>query len=165
MWLNATVKKTPLVQLMQFHAMTAWSLIYAPIQPRTSQVVLVVKNPPGNAGDVGSIPWSGKSPGGGYCNPHQYSCLENPLDRGAWRATVHRVGKSRTWLERLSMHAYTQLRHPGSPEGPEMKYLCLAVSFPSVHLTCPEVDWSSQLRTQSWPAQPSRSPWCWPIRG
>ena len=114
---------------------------------------------------MGSIPWSGRSPGGGHGNPHQYSCLGNPLDRGAWRATVHRVGKSRTRLERLSMHAYTQLRHLGSPVGPEMEYLCLAVSFPSVHLTCPEVDWSSQLRTRSWPAQPSRSPWCWPIRG
>ena len=56
-----------------------------------SQVALVVKNPPTNAGDIrgtGSIPGSGRSPGGGYGNPLQYSCLENPMDRGAWQATV-----------------------------------------------------------------------------
>ena len=46
----------------------------------------------------GSIPESGKSPGGGQGNPLQYSCLENPLDMGAWQATVHRVTKSQTWL-------------------------------------------------------------------
>ena len=49
-----------------------------------------------NAGDVGSIPGSGRSPGGGIGNPLQYSCLENPMDRGAWRATVHVVTKSQT---------------------------------------------------------------------
>jgi len=68
-----------------------------------SQVEQVVKNPPANAGDVrdaGSDPWvrkipgSGRSPGGGHGNPLQYSCLENPMDRGAWQATVHRVAKS-----------------------------------------------------------------------
>ena len=54
----------------------------------------MVKNPPVNSEDirdVGSIPGSGKSPEGGYGNPLQYSCLENPVDRGAWRATVYRV--------------------------------------------------------------------------
>ena len=59
-----------------------------------SQVVLVVKNPPANAGnssDMGSISGSGRSPGGGNGNPLQYSCLGNPMDIGAWRATVHRV--------------------------------------------------------------------------
>ena len=45
----------------------------------------------GTTGDVSSIPGSGRSPGGGHGNPLQYSCLENPMDRGAWRATVHRV--------------------------------------------------------------------------
>ena len=49
----------------------------------------MVKNPPANAGDLGSIPGSGRSPGGGHGNPLQHSCLENPMDRGAWRATVH----------------------------------------------------------------------------
>ena len=59
----------------------------------------MVKNLPVNAGDVsdvGSIPGSGRSPGGGHGNPLQYSSLENPMDRGAWRATVHRVTKSQT---------------------------------------------------------------------
>ena len=49
-----------------------------------------------NAGVVGSIAESGSSPGGGHRNPLQYSCLENSMDRGAWRATVHRVAKSWT---------------------------------------------------------------------
>ena len=63
-----------------------------------SQVVLVVKSPLDKAGDIemGSIPGSGRSPGGGHCNPLQYSCLENPMDRRVWRATVHSVAKSRT---------------------------------------------------------------------
>ena len=54
----------------------------------------VVKNLPikaGDAGDVGLIPGLGRSPGGGNGNPLQYSCLENPMDRAAWRATVHGV--------------------------------------------------------------------------
>ena len=65
----------------------------------TSQVELVVKNPPTNAQDlrdVGSIPGSGRSPGEGNGNPLQYSCLENPVDRGAWRVVVHKVTKSQT---------------------------------------------------------------------
>ena len=70
------------------------------------QVVLVVKNLPANSGairDVGSIPGLGRSPGEGNGNTLQYSCcLENPMDRGAWRATVHGVAKSRTRLKRLS---------------------------------------------------------------
>ena len=56
----------------------------------------MVKNPPANAGDEGSIPGSGRSPGGGNGNPLQYSCVGNPIDRGAWRATAHRVAKSQT---------------------------------------------------------------------
>ena len=70
-----------------------------------SQVALEVKNPPANVGDlrdVGSIPGSGRSPGGGHGNPLQYSCLESPMDRGAWRATVHGVAKTRTRLSQLS---------------------------------------------------------------
>ena len=53
-------------------------------------------------GDVGSIPGSGWSPGGGNGNPLQSFCLENPINRGAWRATVHGVAKSQMWLKRLS---------------------------------------------------------------
>ena len=58
----------------------------------------VVKNMPVNAEDVGSIPGWGRNPGEGNGNPLQYSCLENPMDRAAWRATVYGVTKSRTWL-------------------------------------------------------------------
>ena len=58
----------------------------------------VVKNPPANAGDAGSIPGSGRSPGVGNGNPLQYSCLGNPMDRGAWWAIVHRITKSQTRL-------------------------------------------------------------------
>ena len=60
------------------------------------------KEPLANAGDirdVGSIPGSGRSPGEGHGNPLQYSCLENPMDRGAWQAIVHRVAKSWTRLK------------------------------------------------------------------
>ena len=66
---------------------------------RASQVVLVVKNPPANAGDVrdlGSIPGLGRASGGGHDNPLQYSSLENPMERKAWQATVHEISKSRT---------------------------------------------------------------------
>ena len=62
----------------------------------------MVKNPPTNAGDIrdmGSVPGLGRSPGGGHRNPLQYSCLENPMDRGAWRATVHGVAKNQTQLK------------------------------------------------------------------
>ena len=58
----------------------------------------MVKNPPANAGDAGSILGSGISPGGGNGSPLQYSCLGNPMHRGAWWATVHGVAKSRTRL-------------------------------------------------------------------
>ena len=54
----------------------------------------VVKNPPANAGSVGSVPGWGRSPGGGNGNLLQYSCLGNPMDRGAWWVTVHGVTKS-----------------------------------------------------------------------
>ena len=68
-----------------------------------SQVALVVKDLPANAGDVrdvGSISGSGRSPGASHGSALQYSCLENPMDRGAWQATVHKVA-----LKQLSMHA------------------------------------------------------------
>ena len=56
----------------------------------------MVKNLPANSGDAGSIPGLGRSPGEGNGNPLQYSCLENPVNRGAWQATVHGVIKSQT---------------------------------------------------------------------
>ena len=73
-----------------------------------SQVVLVVKYPPANAGDIrdaGSTPGLGRAPGGGHGSPLLYSCLENPMDRGAWRATVHGVAQSQIQLKRLSTYA------------------------------------------------------------
>ena len=60
-----------------------------------------------NAGDPGSIPGSGRSTGEGNGNPLWYSCLENPMDRGACWATVHRVSKSQMWLKRRSLQAHT----------------------------------------------------------
>ena len=62
----------------------------------------VVENPSGIAGYAGSIPGSGRSPGGGNGNPLQYSCLENPLDRGTWLVTVHGVTKSQTQLNNFT---------------------------------------------------------------
>ena len=76
-----------------------------------SQVALVVKNPPANAGDVrdgGSVPGLGRLPGGRHDNPLQYSCLKNPMDRGAWSATFCGVRQSRTRPKWLSTHAQTQ---------------------------------------------------------
>ena len=73
----------------------------------------MVKNPPANAGeirDVGSIPGLGRSPGGRHGKSLQYSCLENPMDRGAWQATVHGVAKSQTQLKQLSTHAHVVLK-------------------------------------------------------
>ena len=88
------------------------------LHPNTSQVAsqveLVVKNLPANAGeirDTGSIPGSGRSPGGGHGNPLHYSCRENPVDRGAWWATVHRVAKTRTQLKRLTCIPRNKIKH------------------------------------------------------
>ena len=81
----------------------------------TSQAALVAKNPTANAGDTrdsGLIPGSERSPAGGLNNPLQYSRVENPMDREAWRATVHRVTKSWTWLKQLSPHACSEKEKP-----------------------------------------------------
>ena len=77
------------------------------------QVALVVKNLPANAGDIrdlGSVPGLGRSLGEGNGKPLQYSCLENPMDRGAWQTTVHRVAKSQTQMKQLSTHAWPSLQ-------------------------------------------------------
>ena len=76
-----------------------------------SQVVVVVKNPPANAGDtrdMNLIPGLGRSPAGGHSNSLQYSCLNNPFDRGVWRATVHGVAKNQTGLKQLSTHTHME---------------------------------------------------------
>ena len=70
----------------------------------------VMKNTPANAGDTRNaslIPGWGRSPGEGNGNPLQYSCLANPMDRGAWQATVHRVAKNWTWLHDSTHRTYT----------------------------------------------------------
>ena len=67
-----------------------------------------------NAGDPGSISGLGRSPGKGNGNPLQYFCLENPMDRGAWRATVHRVAKSQTQLSDFTFTFHTGLLKRGS---------------------------------------------------
>ena len=77
-------------------------------------MALVLKNPPASAGDVrdtGFIPGSGRPPGGGHSNPLQYSCLENPMDKGDWPATAHSVTKSQTRLKRLSPARYNGVRN------------------------------------------------------
>ena len=76
-----------------------------------SQVVLVV-NLHDNAGDIedtGSVPGWERSPGGGHVNPFQHFYLENPMDRGAWWATVHRLAKSWAWLKWLRSHTHTEV--------------------------------------------------------
>ena len=75
----------------------------------------MVKNLLAHAGDVrdaGSIPESGRFPAGGHGNPLQYSFLENPMDRGAWQATVHSVAQSRTQWKQLIMHVAISLNIP-----------------------------------------------------
>ena len=72
------------------------------------QVALVAKNPPANAGDIRDadlIPESGRAPGEGYGNPLQYSCLENPMDRGTWQVIVHEV----SWTE-ATKHAHMRVK-------------------------------------------------------
>ena len=81
------------------------SILYAP-----KEVVLAVKNLPANARDIrdmGLIPGLGRSARREHGNPLQYSYLGNPKDRGAWRAMVHRVAKSQTWLKWLNTHTHT----------------------------------------------------------
>ena len=68
-------------------------------------MVLIIKKLPAKAGDArdaGSVPGSGRFPAEGNGNPLQCSCLENSMDRGAWRDSVQRVAKSQTWLKQLS---------------------------------------------------------------
>ena len=77
-----------------------------------SRVALVVKTFPANVRDIRyscSVPGLGRSPGGGHGNSLQYSCLKNPMDRGTWQTTVHRVAKSQTRWKQLNLHAHPVL--------------------------------------------------------
>ena len=92
-----------LTQWCNFRGVDRWGVSVWLIKSSwVSQVALAVKNLLANAGDLrgaGLLPGLRRSPGGGHGSPLQYSCLENLMDRGAWRATVHRVAKSWTWLK------------------------------------------------------------------
>ena len=91
----------------------------------------MVKNPSANAGDAFSVPGLGKSPGGEHGNPLQCSCLGNPMDRGAWRAPVHRVAKSWTQLKQFSTHTCMGGPHPvfrGPEKNKEQRESLLSLS-------------------------------------
>ena len=92
---------------------------------------LVVKNPPANAGDVremGLLPGLGRSPGGGQGNLLQYSCLENPMDTGAWWATIHRVTKSQTRSDLALTHTGLELSRDTEVCLYNMKSICINLS-------------------------------------
>ena len=102
-----------------------------------SRVARVVKTPSPNAGDIrdsGLIPGLGRSPGEGHVNPLQYSCLDNPMDRRAWQATLHSVVNSRTQLKWLStraawLGASTALGTLGVPESSQQPYMKVRSHF------------------------------------
>ena len=103
----------PKISLMTSIIWRIWEWVYT--LPWASQVALEVNNPPCNEGDgrdAGFTSGSGRSPGGGYGNPLQYSCLENPMGRGPLQATVHRIAKSRTWLKTARTHTYFSASFP-----------------------------------------------------
>ena len=79
----------------------------------------VVKNPPANAGDEGSVPGLGRSPGGGNGNPLQYSCLRNPMDSGGWQASVHEIAKGLDTTSWLNNNWYYRFWCSWSREQPE----------------------------------------------
>ena len=92
--------------IIEFNSEFSFFFIAKPIAVIFSVIVVfpivsVIKSPPANARDVGLIPGLGRSPREGNGNPLQYSCLENPMDRGAWWATIHRVTKSWTWMSTI----------------------------------------------------------------
>ena len=84
--------------------------IYYPVSPGGS----VVKNPPATVGGRGSVPGLGRFPGIGNCNPLQYSCLVNPMDRGAWQATDHGVTKESDTTELLNKNILVSRIHNSS---------------------------------------------------
>ena len=94
-----------------------------------------------NAEDLDLIPGLGKSHGGGHSNPLQHSCLENSMDRGAWRATVYRVTKSRTRLKGARTHLQNS-RSLASLTTLSPHSLMSALSW-----NCPSIDWSLTIYT------------------
>ena len=105
----------------------------SPLQYSWASLVAQTEKYACSTGDSGVIPGSGRSPGGGHGSPLQYSCLENPVDRGVWRATVHRVAKSQTQLsDRALTHVPDSLPCKGSPSSGSSQAL---KKFPCAH-TC-----------------------------
>ena len=104
-------------KVKQLQTQEAVELQWDPLHThQVSQQALVVESQPAKAedSDSSSTPGSGRSPGGGNGTPLQYSCLENPMDRGAWRATVHGATKSQTQLMRLSTNTHWCFQLEGS---------------------------------------------------
>ena len=122
---------------------------YVPSAFGCRQLSLVVKNVPPNAGDIRDVSWipgSRRSPRGGHDSPLQYSCLENPMDRGAWRAAVHGVTKSQhTWSGWA--HRHTHCGGTGSVGSPGPSYVAFCVLG--------VMGRGSSVRVQHWTA-----PWC-----
>ena len=99
------IKHSSVIRWVSYNSSQFWHYLHKDGLPGA----LVVKSPPANVRDIkdlGSIPGSGRSLGGGHGNPLQYSCLENPMDRGAWWARVHRVTESDTI--QVTEHSRTQ---------------------------------------------------------
>ena len=132
----------------------------------------VVKNPPANAGDTDSI-LSDRSPGKGNGRPLQYSCLGNPMDRGAWSATVRGIAKSWTWLSThtaaaKSLQSCPTLCDPrdGSPPGSPVPGILQARTLECVAISCSSaLKWKVKVKSLShvrllatpWTAEPTRS--------
>ena len=133
-------------------------------------MALVVKNPPANTGDIrdaGSIPEPGRSPGEGHDNPLQYSCLENPMDREAWWATVcglKRVGHNWRDSVRTHMHTHTHTQLYGFSHF--LTHPSLELSSLKVHLKCSlcslKVHWIPTMShvVYSFQHQEPQTPWC-----
>ena len=102
------------------------------------------------AGDVGLIPGSGRSPGGGHDNPLRYSCLENPMDRGALQATVHSVSKNRTCLKCLSTHAHVTCICLISTVAPGKCCKTVRTRWKTLDLKSEDLDFTPYKITRSW---------------
>ena len=131
-----------------------------------AQFMLPVKNPPANAGDIrdaGSVPGLGRSPGGGHGNPLQYSCLENPMDRGGWWAAVHRVTMSCTQLKRIKQASKNHLEILELPYNPAIPLLGIHTEETgSERDTCTPMDIAALFiiaRTWKQPRCPSADKW------
>ena len=115
--------------------------------------------------DVGSISGSERSPGGGHGNPIQYSCLENPMDRGTWQATVHGVAKSQTWLKGLSTHSHVCVYIPAAAAAPKSLHSCPTLCDPidGSPLGSPDPG-IPQAGTLEWVAISFSNAWKWKVK-